>query len=284
MTAQSDAVEAALDAVAETAPEVAAGLRGRREAVDEENPSGERMTAADVWADDLLVDRLTAVDGVGEVATEERADAVDCGDGLAVTLDPLDGSSNLASNNLMGTIVGVYDATLPAPGTDLVAAAYVLYGPITTMVVARDGDRVREYELTDGGRRLVADDLRLPETPTVYGFGGRVPDWPDAFERFVRGVETELKLRYGGAMVGDVNQVMQYGGVFSYPALRSRPEGKLRLQFEAAPMGYVVETAGGRSSDGERSLLQVAPEELHGRTPVHLGTAALVDRLERALD
>jgi fructose-1,6-bisphosphatase I len=283
-TTQTDAVEAVVDAVIETAPEIADGLRGRREAVDEENPSGERVTAADVWADDLLVDRLAAIDGVGEVATEERERPLDCGDGVSVTLDPLDGSSNLVANNLMGTIVGVYDAgaVLPASGTDLVAASYVVYGPVTTMVVARD--RVREYELTGDGRRLVDDDLRLPEEPTVYGFGGRVPDWPDEFERFVRGVETELKLRYGGAMVGDVNQVMQYGGVFSYPGLRSRPAGKLRLQFEAAPMGYVVETAGGRSSDGERSLLRVAPEELHQRTPVHLGNAALVDRLERALD
>jgi len=285
----TQAVDEVVDTVAETAPEIAAGLRGRREAVDEHNPSGERVTAADVWADERLVGRLSAVDGVGELASEEREGVVDCGEGLAVALDPLDGSSNLASNNLLGTVFGVYDAALPAPGTAIVAAGYVLYGPITTMVVARDG-RVREYELLGAagdddadGRRLVDDDLRLPAEPTVYGFGGRVPDWPEAFERYVRGVETELKLRYGGAMVGDVNQVLQYGGVFAYPGLRSRPEGKLRVQFEAAPVAYVVETAGGRSSDGERSLLQVDPEDLHGRTPVHVGNAELVDRLERAL-
>lgn len=278
----TQAVDEVVDVVADTAPEIAAGLRGRREAVDERNPSGERVTAADVWADERLVGRLREETGVGEVASEEREGVVDCGDGLAVALDPLDGSSNLASNNLMGTVFGVYDATLPAPGTDIVAAGYVLYGPITTMVVARDG-RVREYELADD-RRLVDDDLRLPEAPTVYGFGGRVPDWPDEFERYVRGVETELKLRYGGAMVGDVNQVLQYGGVFAYPGLRSRPAGKLRVQFEAAPIAHVVETAGGRSSDGERSLLQVSPEDLHERTPVHVGNEALIDQLERALD
>ncbi len=284
----TQAVDDVVEVVADTAPEIAAGLRGRREAVDEQNPSGERVTAADVWADERLVDRLGAVEGVGEVASEEREGVVDCGDGLAVALDPLDGSSNLASNNLMGTVFGVYDAALPAPGTEIVAAGYVLYGPITTMVVARDG-RVREYELLGGAgdgedeRRLVEADRTLPADPTVYGFGGRVPDWPDEFERFVRGVETELKLRYGGAMVGDVNQVLQYGGVFAYPGLRSRPEGKLRVQFEAAPIAHVVETAGGRSSDGERSLLRVRPDGLHERTPVHVGNEALVERLERAL-
>ncbi|PSQ16851.1 fructose-bisphosphatase class I [Halobacteriales archaeon QS_8_69_26] len=285
MTDRSDPVDAVIDLLAAAAPEIATGLRGRREAVDEENPSGERVMAADVWADEVLVDRLTDLDGVGEVASEERESVVDCGDGLSVTLDPLDGSSNLKSNNAMGTIFGIYsgDATLPAGGEDLVAATYVLYGPITTMMVARGG-RVREYELTGDDRHLVTDDVTLPGEPTVYGFGGRVPDWTDEFERFVRGVETELKLRYGGAMVGDVNQVMNYGGIFAYPALQGRPEGKLRLQYEAIPMAYVVESAGGASSDGAQSLLDVEPEGLHQRVPVHLGNEALIDRLERALD
>jgi fructose-1,6-bisphosphatase I len=278
-------VDAVVETVADAAPEIAAGLRGRREAVDEENPSGETVMAADVWADELLSDRLTGLEGVGEYASEEREAVLDCGEGLSVTVDPLDGSSNLRSNNLMGTILGVYGegATLPAAGEELVAAGYVLYGPITTMVVARDG-RVREYEVTTEGRRVVDDDCTLPADPTVYGFGGRVPDWPDDFEAFARGVEQELKLRYGGAMVGDVNQVLNYGGVFAYPGLQSRPEGKLRLQFEGAPMAYVVESAGGASSDGTDSLLSIGPTELHQRVPVHLGSAVLIDRLERALD
>jgi len=164
-----------------------------------------------------------------------------------------------------------------------VAAAYVLYGPITTMVVARDG-RVREEELTADQRRVVREDLTLPAEPTVYGFGGRVPDWPDDFAPFVTGVEQELKLRYGGAMIGDVNQVLTYGGIFAYPGLESRPEGKLRLQFEGAPIAYVVETAGGASSDGHQSLLAVEPTDLHQRTPVHVGNESLIRRLERALD
>jgi fructose-1,6-bisphosphatase I len=278
-----DPVGAVLDVVADAGPRIARGLAGRREAADEHNPSGERLTAADRWADDLLVDRLADLGAVGELATEERESVLEVGSGLSVTLDPLDGSSNLASNNLMGTVLGVYDreATLPAAGTDLVAAAYVLYGPITTMVLARE--TVREYELTPEDRRLVAGDVRLPADPVVYGFGGRRPDWTDGFAAYASEVEDELKLRYGGAMVGDVNQVLNYGGVFSYPGLRSRPEGKLRLQFEGAPMAYLLETAGGRSSDGERSLLAKTPDELHERTPVHLGNAELVERVERAV-
>jgi fructose-1,6-bisphosphatase I len=275
-------VDQILDVVAATAPEIRESLPGRRVEQGTKNPSGETQLAADAYADDLLLDRLGAVDGVGTYASEEREASVDLGTGVSVALDPLDGSSNLRSNNAMGTIVGVYDGALPAPGTDLIAAAYVLYGPITTMVAAVD-ETATEYVIEDGERRALETDLALPADPTVYGFGGRVPDWPADFQAYVREIEEELKLRYGGAMIGDVNQVLTYGGVFAYPALQSRPTGKLRLQFEGAPVGYVIEAAGGRSSDGARSLLQIEPDGLHDRVPVHLGTPELIDRLEDAV-
>ncbi|MCO8244020.1 MULTISPECIES: class 1 fructose-bisphosphatase [unclassified Haladaptatus] len=271
-----------IEVVAAAAPEIRGGLTGRRRKADEENPSGEIQMAADVWADEYLEAELTAIDGVGEFASEERERVVDCGDGLSVAIDPLDGSSNLKSNNSMGTIVGIYDAPLPAKGTDLVASAFVLFGPITTMMVARD-DSVTEYVVEDGEQRVVTEDVTLPDDPTVYGFGGRVPDWPEAFTAYAREVEDELKLRYGGAMIGDVNQVLTYGGVFAYPGLESRPEGKLRLQFEGNPMAYIIESAGGRSSNGEKSILEVTPERLHQRVPLHIGNADLIERLEAAL-
>ncbi|ODR81431.1 fructose-bisphosphatase [Haladaptatus sp. W1] len=277
-----ETVDTILTTVAAAAPEIRGGLTGRRRKADEENPSGEIQMAADVWADEHLEAELTAIEGVGEFASEEREHVVECGEGLSVAIDPLDGSSNLKSNNSMGTIVGIYDAPLPAKGTDLVAAAFVLFGPITTMMVARDGS-VTEYVVENGEQRVVTEDVTLPDDPTVYGFGGRVPDWPEAFTAYARDVEDELKLRYGGAMIGDVNQVLTYGGVFAYPGLESRPEGKLRLQFEGNPMAYIIESAGGRSSDGKQSILDVTPEELHQRVPLHIGNAELIDRLESAL-
>lgn len=279
----TDTVAAIRAAVAGAAPEIRAGLPGRREKADAENPSGERRLAADEYADELLEARLGGVDGVGAYASEEREGVVDTGEGYAVAVDPLDGSSNLEPNNVMGTIVGVYDAPLPASGRDLVAAGYVLYGPITTMAFARDGS-VTEYLIEDGEATVLNEDVTLPDDPTVYGFGGRVPDWPDDFAAYVDEIESELKLRYGGAMIGDVNQVLTYGGVFAYPALRSAPDGKLRLQFECNPVGYVIECAGGRSSDGSGSVLDIEPDGLHERTPVYLGNADLIDRLDAALD
>ncbi|WP_137286731.1 class 1 fructose-bisphosphatase [Halorussus salinisoli] len=282
----SDPISDAIDVVARSAPEIRGGLAGRRRKTDDENASGETQLAADVWADQLLAERLTAIEGVGQFASEEREEVVDCGDDgdYAVAVDPLDGSSNLVSNNSMGTILGVYDGELPASGRDLVAAAYVLYGPITTMVVARDGE-VTEYVVegdgdSDAERRAVREGVTLPDDPTVYGFGGRVPDWTDRFADYASDVEDELKLRYGGAMIGDVNQVVTYGGVFAYPELQSRPEGKLRLQFEGNPIAYIVESAGGASSNGEESLLDADAEAIHQRTPVYVGNEDLVDRLE----
>lgn len=297
MTERDPTVEAVFDAVAETAPEIRAALPGRRVESGTDNPSGESVMAGDLYADELLGEAITAVDGVGSFVSEEREAAEDAGGAVgegayAVAIDPLDGSSNLRSNNAMGTVVGVYDAPLPTTGRDLVAAGYVLYGPITTMVVADDGG-VREEVIerdpdgTDGNgvsRSVVDDDLSLPEDPLVYGFGGRVPDWPDDFIAYAREIEDELKLRYGGAMVGDVNQVLTYGGVFAYPALVDAPDGKLRLSFEANPIAYIIERAGGTASDGDTHILDVEPEGVHDRVPLYVGNEELIDRLEAALE
>jgi fructose-1,6-bisphosphatase I len=285
-----DAVDAVVDSIASTAPEIRAGLAGRRTYDDGANPSGDRQLEADVYADRLLEERLLGIDSIAGYASEERDSVVGPdADGVAadgnrhyVAVDPLDGSSNLKSNNTMGTLFGVYDEPLPADGSALVASGFVLYGPITTMAVARGGT-VTKSVIDEGDRRVVDPDLTLPEEPTVYGFGGRVPRWSEEFSAYVSEVESELKLRYGGAMIGDVNQVLTYGGIFGYPGLRDRPEGKLRLCFEGHPIAHIVETAGGASSNGERSLLSLTPDRLHERTPLFVGDEAYIDRLEAAL-
>ncbi len=268
--------------VAATAGEIRAGFTDRRRAAGE-NPTGDEQLAADVRADRLLAEKLLAIESVAGYASEEREDVLKGGSGeYHVACDPLDGSSNLASNNPAGTIVGVYDRRPPAPGESLVAAGYVLYGPVTTMVVA--DDEVTEYLIEDGERTVLDDDIRLPAEPTVYGLGGRAPDWPGPVAAYVEQLEDRrLKLRYGGAMVADVNQVLAHGGVFGYPMLEDRPDGKLRAVFEALPMAYVLERAGGASSDGTDSLLAAAPERLHERTPVFLGNADPIEALEGTL-
>ena len=272
-----------IETIARSATEIREGLVGKRYTVDEENPSGEHQARADVFADNLLAERLSAVTGVAEYASEEQTTVIDAGDGgVYVAADPLDGTSNLPANNPVGTVFGIYAEPLPASGRALLASGYVIYGPLTTMVCARDGT-VTKYELSDGERTVISRDMRIPDDPEVYGFGGRRPKWTDEFRTFTQEIERELELHYSGAMIDDVNAVLSRGGIFAYPALAESPNGKLRLQFEGNPIGHIVETAGGRSSDGTQSLLDVTPSELHDRVPLHVGNAELIDRLEAAL-
>jgi len=281
----TETAEAVFETVADVAGDVREILGSRRSEEAAVNPTGDQQLAADVYTDELLATQLLALDGVGSYASEERETVTDADEGgeFHVACDPLDGSTNLKPNNGMGTIVGIYDERPPASGDALVAAGFVLYGPITTMVTAVDGT-VTEYLVDDGDRTLLTEGVTIPDEPGVYGFGGRVPDWTDQFAAFVSHVEDErLTLRYGGAMIADANQVLTYGGIFGYPMLVDRPEGKLRLQFEGHPVAAIVESAGGASSDGTRSLLSKTPSDLHERTPLFVGNTELIERLESQL-
>ncbi|MDQ2072074.1 class 1 fructose-bisphosphatase [Haloarcula sp. H-GB4] len=282
-TEAEQTVTEVIDTIVATTPDVRRAVADYRGQSNSVNPTGDDQLAADLRADELFEQRVLGIDGVASYASEERAEVKTTDGRLHVAMDPLDGSSNLEPNSGMGTIFGVYSEQPPTVGTNLLAAGFVIYGPITSMVVARNGS-VREYILEDGDKRVVDDEVTVPEDPTVFGFGGGVDSWTDEFESYAEEVRHELKLRYGGAMVADINQVLTYGGIFSYPALESHPKGKLRVQFEGHPMAYILESAGGRSSDGDQSLLEIEPGELHERTPLYLGNDDLIDRLEASID
>jgi fructose-1,6-bisphosphatase I len=271
--------------VAEAAPHISSGLKRRREYVGEENPSGERQLEADVWANELLQELITSIHGVGEFASEENDEIIDCGEGLSVTIDPLDGSSNIPTNNLVGTIVGVYDEELPCKGENLVAAFYIVYGPLTTLMLARDG-KVNEYVIEEvkGDQvelHLASEDIEMPEA-YVYGFGGN-KHWNEEFRKFEAEISKEYKLRYGGAFVGDINQTLHHGGLFGYPSRTDAPNGKYRLMFECNPVAFIVETAGGASTNAEKSILEVEASELHQRAPFFAGTEDIIRDVEASL-
>jgi len=271
--------------IKDTAHYVSSNLPNYAHRSSEENPSGEQQVGGDVWADDLFFDALSPIDCVGAYASEEREAIADVGDddGYTIAIDPLDGSSNLASNNSVGTIVGVYDSDLPASGRELVASMMVLYGPYTTLTVAReDRDIVQEYLLRDGHSERWGT-FKLPDDPMVLGMAGKIDQRSEKMNDFARELSRELKPRYGGATVADLAQVLEYGGLFGYPATDKYPDGKLRVHFESAPLAYLVEAAGGSSSDGPQSLLDVDPDEVHARTPTFLGNQSLIHRLEEAL-
>ena len=274
------------ETVAEVAPHISSGMLHRREYVGEENPSSEKQMEADVWANELIKEELTSLDCVGQYASEEEESVTNCGKGVSVSVDPLDGSSNIPTNNLVGTIVGVYDGKLPCSGENLVGAFYIVYGPLTSAIKAENG-QVDEFVIEERqGDQIkivkVGEDLKLSD-PAVYGFGGN-KGWSDGFRGFENKISKRLKLRYGGSLVGDVNQVIHHGGLFGYPAKESAPEGKYRLIFEANPIGFIFETLkNGSSTDVENSILGIEPEELHERTPFFVGNESEVERLKDRL-
>lgn len=281
-----ETIKEIFDVVADAAPHIKSGMQNRREYVGEENPSSEKQMEADVWANELLKELITNIEGVGQYASEEEQGITNCGEGLSVAIDPLDGSSNIPTNNLVGTIVGIYEDKLPCKGEKLVSALYVLYGPLTTITIV-EGDQVNEYVVEEKQGDQVetvkaSKDMEVPSA-TVYGFGGN-KNWKEEFRELEADISRNLKLRYGGALVGDFNQALHHGGVFGYPARTDAPEGKYRLLFEANPMAYIMEKAGGKSTNGQESILQVNASELHQRTPFFVGDKGEIEELEEKLN
>jgi len=251
------------------------------------NMYGERQEEIDVWSNRLLTKRLAKSGLVKWIASEEIEQPLETKHGeFSVTLDPLDGSSNIKTNNLMGTIVGIYrDVTLPAKGRDLTAATYFLYGPYTQAVVALE----RGLHVFVATKKVTASSAylsdgtthRLPEKGTVYGIGGLKEKWTSRVQNYVQSLERKgLKLRYGGSFVGDFNQVLYYGGVFAYPELVDAPNGKLRLQFESNPIAFITEKAGGKGSTGTGSILDVEPKKIDQRVPTYVGNTDLINEVE----
>lgn len=251
------------------------------------NPYGEKQLQIDVWSNDLFTKKLLKSGLVKRLASEEMEEVAEAKSGeFSIVLDPLDGSSNLKSNNLLGTIVGVYrEKPLPAKGRDLQAAMYFLYGPYHQLILALH-DGVRSFAaLGKGpqGTRFVSDGLtrQLPKPPTVYGIGGLREKWTPRMREFVESLEKrKFSLRYGGSFVGDYNQVLTKGGFFAYPELTDAPEGKYRLQFESNPVGFITEKAGGRASTGTGNILDVEPTSVVQRVPTYLGDQDLVREFE----
>ncbi len=251
------------------------------------NPSGDAQKAIDVFSNDLFVEALTSTGHAAEVASEEMEEPVASKGGVSVAMDPLDGSSNVETNNPLGSIFGFYSRRLPASGRSLVGALYVTYGTMLTLTFSFGKGVHRFVALREGAAmsfQLLGVNLKLPDRPEVYGFGGSRKEWVDAAARFWASLDGRgLRNRYCGTFVGDYNQVLARGGIFSYPALVNKPRGKLRVLFECAPMAYINEQAGGYASDGTKNMLDVAPSGLAETSPLYIGSAGLVREVEQSL-
>lgn len=214
-------------------------------------------------------------------------------------MDPLDGSSNIDVNATIGTIFAIFRrksevggpaemADILRPGTDIVAAGYVIYGSGTMMVLSA-GNGVHGFTLDPsvGEFFLSHPDIRLSPTATTYSVNeGYAATWDPRLRAWVESKKApglNWSARYIGSLVADFHRNLLKGGIFLYPATKKNPEGKLRVLYEAFPLAFLAEQAGGAATDGTRRILDLCPDELHARTPLFIGNKVLVDEVSATL-
>lgn len=260
------------------------------------NVQGETVMKMDRFADDTIFGLLSDSEAVHTLGSEERADPVHVSSSgkYVVLYDPLDGSSNLDYNVTVGTIFSIFDASkgILQQGRNMVAAGYIAYGP-STMLVYTCGNGVNgfTYNRAAGEFLLTHPNIKIPEKPKFYSLNmGYEQDWPWGVARFVRFLKGRakfhessappMKLRWVAALVADIHRNLLSGGVHvscETGANWKSKKPKLRLLYEAAPMAFIAEQAGGAATDGWSRILDLYPEGLHDRTPLFIGNKPLVE-------
>ena len=261
-----------------------------------ENIQGETQKKLDVIANELLKEVILET-GVVKAISSEEEDHIVAGNPQGkylVTFDPLDGSSNTDINSLIGTIFSILPADAAKapddtslflqPGTAQVAAGYVLYGP-STMLALTTGHGTRFYTLdnTYGGFLLTAEQAAIPKYTTEFAINmSNQRFWQEPMQQYVADLllgktgprGKNFNMRWVAAMVGDVHRVLCRGGIFAYPRDTKDPKkpDKLRLMYEANPMSFLVEQAGGVSSTGYQRIMELVPTDIHQRVAVILGS------------
>ncbi len=283
-----------------------AGLAEILGQTEEINIQGEVVQKLDRFAD-LIMYRLNDHTGrLAVLASEENEhpmpvpDKYPCGK-YVLLYDPLDGSSNIDYNLPIGTIFSIFrrktkdgPGTLEdclQPGRDLVAAGYILYGS-STMLVYSTGQGVHGFTLDPsvGEFLLSHPDIHISDRLSYFSANlGRQVYWAEGVKQYANylqgggGQIKALSLRYVGSLVADFHRTLLAGGVFFYPAdylEADKPRGKLRLTYEAAPLAFLAQHAGGYASDGAQNILEIQPTSLHQRTPLFIGNRALVEKAE----
>ena len=278
-----------------------AGLSDVLGAFGQTNVQGEQQQKLDVFANQALLHCLGLRDSVAALVSEEDEEpvtfdrSVETGKYIIV-FDPLDGSSNIDVNVNVGTIFSVLrrlpstdgdlQASILQPGYAQVAAGYVDYGP-STVLVYTTGHGVHGFTLdpTIGAFVLTNENMKMPEQGSYYSVNeANAATWPDKYREYVGklrsgGLGRQYSSRYIGSLVADFHRTLLKGGVFLYPPTNDQPGGKLRLLYEANPLAFIAEQAGGMASDGHSRILDIKPEAIHQRTPFMVGSKREMDAL-----
>ncbi len=272
-----------------------------------ENVHGEQVKKLDIYAHEMLIRAMDHGGHFCVMASEEDEDIIHLPPhqkiGKYVLLfDPLDGSSNIDANVSIGTIFSIYKrisegygpGTLEdclQPGYKQVAAGYIVYGS-STILVYTAGHGVYGFTLDPafGEFLLSHDDIKIPKCGRIYSINeGNYFSWPKGLKNYIKYLQANLfegkpyQARYIGSMVADVHRTLLYGGIFMYPGDKRNAKGKLRLVYECNPMSFIIESAGGKATDGKIRILEKLPESLHERTPIFIGSEDDVLLVEKFL-
>jgi fructose-1,6-bisphosphatase I len=277
-----------------------AGLADILGSNESQNVQGEVQAKLDVLSNEIIIKAMDHGGRLCAMASEEEPDIIPIPDGFkcgkyVLLFDPLDGSSNIDVNVPVGTIFSVLRKTssgtrgemsdLLQPGRQQVAAGYVIYGS-STMLVYTTGQGSHGFTLDPsiGEFLLSHPNIRIPDVGRYLSVNDSYEQlWDEPVKSLMRryrgleGNHKALSVRYVGSLVADFHRNLLGGGVFVYPANKKRPNGKLRLLYEANPLAFVVEQAGGAAYDGTHPVMDAQPTELHQRTPLYIGSKREVD-------
>jgi fructose-1,6-bisphosphatase I len=265
----------------------------------ETNIQGEEVQKLDVIANDTLVRCLGYRGNVGLLVSEEDEEPHVISDGTStgkyiVLFDPLDGSSNINANVNIGTIFSILQhdpaaagdvmAHVLQPGYKQVAAGYVVYGSSTVLAyTAGHGVHMFTLDPSIGAFILAQENVKMPVTGKTYSVNeANSSRFPAGYQKYLDWAKTEdagYSSRYVGSLVADFHRTLIRGGVFMYPPTKKSPQGKLRLLYEANPLAFVAEQAGGLASDGQQRILDKKPKLMHERTPLIIGSKEEVERV-----
>lgn len=273
------------------------------------NVQGEEVKKMDEFANDQFVGVLRQGISCAGIASEELDDIVVFNDEVSnnskyiCMFDPLDGSSNIDVNVSIGTIFGIYKRVTEIgqkaelkdflqPGNRQVAAGYIIYGSSTILVYAtKRGVNGFTLDPSIGEFSLSHPDIKCPESGKMYSvnhgnffqFSDDVKQYIDLCQKKDKASGGPYTQRYTGSMVADVHRNLLKGGIFMYPGTFKKPGGKLRLLYECNPFAYIVESAGGKATDGKQRILDIEPKELHQRSPFYIGSIKMMEELETYL-
>ena len=267
-----------------------------------ENVQGETQQKLDVYANNQFIKALQGREVICGIASEENDEYIALNpDGhYIVSMDPLDGSSNIDVNVSVGTIFSVYQRKSPIgqavtrddflqPGTAQICAGYVIYGS-STMLVYTTGNGVNGFTFDPGTGVFFLSHPKMtyPEAGRIYSMNeGNINQSPKGVQEFIGQAQKKnqelgypLTGRYIGSLVADFHRNLIKGGIYLYPSTDQSPNGKLRLLYECNPLAFIAEQAGGMASSGSQRILEIQPTELHQRVPYYVGNRSMVEKLE----